>query len=208
MKTTKKILQMAMAIMVTAVIFNGCQKDGGGTPQSGLFDGKISATIDNSSEVPSIVTRVVAWNNLGSDGGYLTGNQLADAVAYSGGSFTVTLPNPLPSGMRSVTVKQLFEDILEIEGKPKYSDPNVRLFDVDFLAFNTGFTQLPGYFVQVSSDKKMECWYVYADGDVTVTGGSNLSVSFGQGWNRLYLSQKLITTKAQSGMKWYFSDEF
>jgi len=207
MKTTKKILQMAMAILVAAFVFNGCSKDSGGKPQSGLFDGKITATIENSSEVPSIVAKVVPWNNLGTDGGYLTGNQLANAVTYSGGSFTVTLPNPLPSGMRSVTIKQLFEDFLEIEGA-KYSDPNVRVYDVDFLAFNTALNQLPGYFVYVSSDGKTQCWHVYADGNVTVTGGTNLSVSFEQGWNRIYISQKLITTKAQSGLKWFFSNEF
>jgi hypothetical protein len=206
MKTTKTTLSVAMAITVATFVLCGCQKDGGGKLESGGFDGRITATIENS--VPSQVTRIVPWNDIGFNDGYLTGIQLGDAVTYSGNSFTVTLPNSLPSNVRWVTTRQLFENILGIEGTIKYSDPNVRLADVDFLALNSGLTQLLGYFTHASSDGNMECWFVYAQGDVTVTAGNNLSVSFQEGWNRIYISSKLITTKAQGNMKWYFSDDF
>jgi hypothetical protein len=203
MKTTKTTLSVAMAIMVATFVFCGCQKDGGGKLESGWFDGRITATVDNS--VPTTVARVVAWNDTGFSGGYLTGKNMCDPVTYSGSSFTVNLPNPPPSAARMETIKYLFENALGVSGAT-YSDPGVRITDADFLAFNSALNQVYGFFSNRTSDGNMECMYIYAQSDATVTGGSNLSVSFKEGWNRLYVSSKLITTKTQSGLKWYFGE--
>ena len=199
---------MVIAIMTTAVIFCGCSKDGGGKLESGWFDGKITATIEN--EVPANVGKVWAWNNCSiSEGGDLYGNPLGgttSAVTFSSNGFTYNLPDPPPSGMEWSTIKDYFEENLGMDPKAKYSDPDVEIMDVDFIALNSAVSGYFGYFAQATSDGSGMYGYLYAKGDVTVTGGSNLSVSFKKGWNRLYASQKLITTKAQKGLKWYYME--
>jgi len=199
---TKKTLLMAMAILVMTFIFGGCQKDGGGKLESGRFNGTISATVEN--DAPG-VGLVVAWNDAEISGGYLHGEQASDPATYSGNSFTLKLPNTPPSGCTSMTVKSVFENEMGISGA-KFSDPGVRIVGIDILGFNSAGDAMYGFFMQITPDEKMQCIYLYAEGDVTVTGGSNLKVSFEEGWNRLYISDKLITTKAQSGLVWYFNE--
>jgi hypothetical protein len=46
--------------------------------------------------------------------------------------------------------------------------------------------------------------FVYADSDVTISGGTNISVSLQRGWNRVYVSSSQLTTKAPDDMKWNF----
>ena len=201
MKATNKTFQMAMTIMVTTLILIGCKKDD--VPLvSGSFNGRITATVEN--DAPG-VGLVVAWNETEIQGGTLYGEQASDPVSYNGSSFTLNLPATPPAGCTFVTIKSAFEDDLGVSGA-KYSNPNVRIMGIDILGWNSAGNTMYGFFVHITSDEKMQCVYLYAEDDVTVRGGSNLSVSFKEGWNRLYISDNLVTTKEQSNLKWYFSE--
>ena len=196
---------MAMAIMVTSIILSGCKKDDGGKLESGWFDGVINATIEN--EAHKDVGKVGAWNNCSISEGTLYGNPLgglSNAVTFSNKSFTINLPDPPPAGMAWFSIKDYFEENFGMDSKVKYSDPDVEIMDVDFIALNSAITGYYGYFMQTASDGKSRYGYFYAKSDVTVTGASNLTVSFERGWNRLFISSKLITTKAQKGLNWQF----
>jgi len=130
-------------------------------------------------------------------------------VSFSNNKFTITLPDSPPSTVDMVSIKYAFEKILNVSGNLKYSNANVLVIDTDFLAHTgSGFA---GYFLNATSDKKTRCIYVYAESDVNITGGNNISVSLKGGWNRIYYTEdgkgNKFSTKAPDGdMKWYFND--
>ena len=200
-------------LLFFALVFNGCSNDDKlPTLVSGGFNGTITATVDAEDWDLTSIRWVVPWNEpsieCNSGNCSLLGEQMGDEVSFSNNRFTISLPDPPPSGIDKVDVKYAFENFLNISGKLTYSNPDVQVVDVDFLAHTgNGFA---GYFLNASSDKKTICLYVYAEGDVTITGGTNISVSLKRGWNRIYYTKGgngNYTTKApDSDMKWYFED--
>jgi hypothetical protein len=211
MKTTKTTMAVAIMVMFTISSgFSGCKKDTTPPLVSGSFNGQITAQVENSAPSVGIV---VPWNETDivlSGGKYvLVGKQAGPAVIYSSNRFTLTLPNPPWDEVHLIPVKTAFEDpdYLGIKGNPKYSNTNALVADVDFLGWNTAGTSAYGFFQHLTSDGNTQCFYVYASEDVTVTGGSNLAVMLKAGWNRIYVSSEMITTKApEEELKWYFSE--
>ena len=209
MKNVVKIsISVAMMTFAT-VFFSGCNKDNN-TPSlvSGEFNGKVSATVDPEEWDLSPLKQVVAWNSpeIDWDNGLILGEQISDPVSFANNKFTINLPDPPPSQCDWVDIKYALENYLGLSGTLKCSDPNVQLTDCDFLAAtNEG---LVGYFINSTADKKTTCFYVYAEKDVTITGGTNITVSLKAGWNRVYQTKGgngILTTKApEDDMMWYY----
>jgi hypothetical protein len=212
MKNSVKI-SISMVVFSLAILFFGsCSKDDHKSSSlvSGGFNGRISATVDPDGWDLSPLIQVVPWNSPEVDraNNRILGTQMGDPVPYNNNKFSITLPDPPPSDAERVSIKYAFENYLGLSGTPKYSDPNVMVTDCDFLAVsNEGLT---GYFLHTTADQKTTCFYVYAEKDVTVTGGTNVSVSLKQGWNRLYYSKGgngAYTTKApEEEMMWYYDN--
>ena len=212
MKNAVKKISNSVAIMTLAIMFfGGCDKDKGSPSLvSGGFNGRVSATVDPEGEDLSHIKAVVPWNELDVDfnKGEVLGEQIGDAVPFNNNKFTINLPDPPPSQSVWVDIKYALENYLGLSGSLKCSDPNVQVTDADFLAHTTGTSTggFTGYFLNTTPDKKTVCIYVYADGDVTVTGG-NVSLSLKKGWNRLYNTDSgkgKVTTKAPDDMMWFY----
>jgi len=207
MKKVVKISILTATVAVAIMFLGGCKKETGPSLVSGGFNGKITATVDTEDWDLSPLKFVVPWNDPRISGSSLLGEQMGDGVNFSNKKFTITLPNPPPSNVDLNNVKDAFEDM--IDGTLKFSDPKVLVADVEFLA-HTG-EYFTGFFYNASSDKKTACYYVYADGDVNVTGGNNISISLKEGWNRVYHindgKNNKFTTKAPDGeLKWYYDN--
>ena len=210
MKNVAKISILTATMTVALTFFGGCSKDDLPSLVSGGFNGRISATVDPEDWDLSPIRYVVAWNDPEIDmaRGLLLGEQMGDEVSYSNNKFSINLPDPLPSKIEMVEIKDAFENMLNISGSLKYSNPKVMIADVDFLAHTN--SHFVGFFYNATADKKTTCVYVYADGDVTVTGGSNISVSLKAGWNRIYHTEggngKYTTKAPEEELKWYYDN--
>ena len=209
MKNVVKISILTATIVVAMVFFGGCNKDDN-TPSlvSGGFNGRVSATVDPEGFDLSPIKYVVPWNDLDVDynNSLVLGEPIGEPVPYNNNRFTINLPDPPPSQSVWVDIKYALEEYLGLSGNLKCSNPDVQASDADFLAYDGEY--LTGYFLNTTSDKKTTCIYIYADGDVTVTGG-NVSLSLKEGWNRIYSEGKngKCTTKAPDGdMKWYYDN--
>jgi hypothetical protein len=205
MKKVVKTSILTATVAVAIMFFGGCDKTtGGGDLTPGGFNGKITATVEDGN---SDIKLVVPWNAPEIKNNQLLGKQMGDPVNFSNNRFTINLPDPPPSGIQMHDIKYVFENILNVSGSLKYSDSNVLVTDVDFLAHD-GDKYFIGIFNNTTSDGKTTCIYVYAEGKVTVTGGNNISVSLEEGWNRLYFTDdgknNKFTTKAPDGLKWYY----
>jgi len=209
MKNAVKLGISVAMISVVTMIFSGCSKDDDiSSLVSGSFDGKVTANVDGGAGL--MVNAILAINNAGFDhSGNFDGNVVGSAVAFTNGSFTITLPT---SGFSSylMDVTEFFEYFMQAgeKGKIKVSNPNARIVDVDFIGFfydeDDDEVYVSGLFSYKSSD--FICMFVFVDSDVNVTGATNISVSLKRGWNRVYAASALntLTTKAPNGMKWYF----
>jgi pectin methylesterase-like acyl-CoA thioesterase len=96
-------------------------------------------------------------------------------------------------------------------GNLKISNSGAGIIDIDFIAFyydeyEDEYYVAGWFFYATSLQQETVCMFVYVDSDVTVTGGSNISVSLGRGWNRMYKVGNKLTTKAPDGLKWYYED--
>jgi hypothetical protein len=203
----KVVLNFFSSCVIACIIFGGCKKDDD-SPVSGGFDGKITAKVENGSAYNTDIKKVVALI-----GAYLDNKTLKfdDDIAYgtySGDGFTITLPTTVEKKYL-MSVRDFFEDVLKVSGDVKYSDSGVLVVDVDFFALNKDNQWLDYFVHSTGGDKSTTCFFVYADKEVTVTGGSNISVLLKSGWNRLYYSsgKNKISTKTESGLKWYISQD-
>ena len=214
MKKVVKISVMTATVAVAMMFFGGCKKTPS-TPSlvSGGFNGKINATVEKESQDLTSIKWVVPWNEPGVEcegsSCRMLGKQMGEPVSFSNYKFTIDLPKTVPSSIDMYSVKYVFETGFEVTGTLKYSDPKVMLAAVDFLAYTGEF--FVGSFHYRTSDKKTICIFVYAESDVTVTGGNNISVSFKEGWNRIYLTEdgknnKFSTKEPDDDMKWYFAE--
>jgi len=207
----KKISNSVAMLSVAAIFFGGCSKDDNTSPLvSGGFDGRVTASnVDFGGESTQFVNYVMAADEAGFSGSTFHGTYINDDdVQVKNGGFTMTLPTSgLSSYLEDVT--SFFDYFMAAgdKGKIKVSNPNARVMDIDFIGFyydaEDEVVYVSGIFSYATSDKRTQCMFVYADSDVNITGSANVTVSLKQGWNRVYLSDKL-TTKAPDGMKWYF----
>ena len=197
--------KMYTLMILSVIIFGGCKKDDAPSKlKSDAFNGKVTATIENQEDCPFVSTVVAVYDAYISNG-TLYGSSFGETNFLHGG-FSITLPT---SGILDDCMKHVadfFEGDLRISGNPKYSKPEARISYVEFLAFDSN-NYLRGTFQYASPDQKTGTIFVFADMDVNVTGGTNLSVSLKEGWNRLYYSSGEITTKAPKELVWFFSDE-
>jgi hypothetical protein len=210
MKNVVKISISVAMMTVATVFFSGCNKDDSAPSLvSGGFNGRVSATVDPEDFDLSPIKYVVPWNELDIDynNNKIFGKQIGEPVSYNNNRFTINLPDPPPSQSVWVEIKYALENYLGLSGNLKYSNPNAQVTDVDFLAYDGEY--LTGYFLNTTTDRNTVCIYVYADGDVTVTGG-NVSLSLKEGWNRIYSTDSekgKVTTKTPEGeMKWYYEN--
>lgn len=201
----KSLVKMSMFMAIIAFAMTSCQKDNGPDLVSGAFDGKITATVESSARPPAQVGIVVAWNDPDIVNNRLVGNQIGYPVQYASNRFSITLPNP-PEDANMYTVKNVFEEMMNLGGgKPKYSNASVKITSIDLLGFNSAGTTVYGTFECYTPDQKTMCTFVYAEGDVNITGGKNLTVSLKKGWNRWFYTENVgITTKAPEELRWYF----
>jgi len=210
MKNVVKISILTATMMVAVNFFSGCSKDDLPALVSGGFNGRITATVNPETWDLSPIKYVIAWNDpvIDTERGLLLGEQMGDPVSFSSNKFTINLPDPLPSSIDMVEIKYAFENILSISGTLKYSNPKALVADVEFLAHTD--THFVGFFQNATADKKTTCFYIYVDGDVTVTGGSNISVSFKAGWNRIYHTEggngKYTTKAPEEDFFWYYDN--
>ena len=204
MKNAVKISMMTATIAVAMMFFGGCKKETG-TPslESGKFNGKVNAT--NVDGAPSTIVGVAPWNllDLNSQNG-----QFGDEVSFSNKRFTVDLPKTLPKNAKMYDIEKFFEEVFNVTGSLKYSDPKVKVASALFFAGTA--THWVGHFYHATDDDKVICFFVYADEDVTVTGGSNISVKLEEGWNRVYFTDSgnkkdnKYSTKPVEGLKWFY----
>ena len=201
-------------ILMFVFILSGCSKEDNDTPSlvSGGFNGRVTATVDPEGYDLSAIKSVVPWNGPEIDGSTLLCEQMGEPVSYSNNKFTVNLPDPIPSNIEMVGIKEALENYLGISGTLKCSNADVLVADVDFLAHTTGTSAgyFTGYFTNATEDRSTTCFYLYAEGDVTVTGGSNIAISLKQGWNRIYFTEgknaKYTTKAPEDGLKWFYED--
>jgi hypothetical protein len=210
---TKKVFAL---VLVAGFIFGGCAKDeidDVSNLVSGSFNGKVTAKVENSSAVHSLVNVVLAVNDAGFKGSEFNCNTFDGAGSvYSNAGFTITLPTSgLSSYLKDVT--DYFEDFMAQgeKGKLKISNPSARILDVDFFAFYYDEDEDEAYvagwfFYATSAQRNTVCMFVYVDSDLTVTAGSAVTVSLKKGWNRMYLVGNTLTTKAPDGLKWYYEE--
>lgn len=198
----KKITTLTI---ISVLLFAGCKKDN--TPnklEPDSFSGRINATVENDNECRSIVSTVMAVSEASISNGNLYGVVHAEAN-YRNGGFSINLPSSVLN-QYLMDIDDFFEGELRISGKPKYSEPDARIMYVEFLTFDSS-EYLTGCFLYSNPEQTTVAIFVYVDMDVTVTGGSNVSVSLIRGWNRLYWSADKVTTKAPKDMEWIFSDD-
>ena len=205
----KNVVKISILMAMITVATMSCSKDNDNDEPlvSGAFNGTVTAAVDGGAALT--VNAVLALNDPGFDySGDFDGNLIGDGGSFKNGSFTITLPT---SGLSSylVDVAGFFDDFMAAgdKGKLKVSNPSTRVLDVDFVGFyyddDEDEVYVSGLFFYATADKSIKSLFVYADSDVDVTGGKNVSVRLKQGWNRVYVSDKL-TTKAPESMKWYF----
>jgi len=204
---TKRTLQVATTILVTTLILSGCKKNSEPLV-SGAFNGTITATVENGDDYNAYFSKV--WACIGADENSSGGLDIDEVVAqgtYANGGFSISLPSTVSNELLT-NVQVFFEDEMRVSGNIKYSDPDAELAGLSFLALNAS-NEWFGFFYSADSDaaKRTFCFIVYANADVDVTGGPN--VSFKKGWNRLYYSapKSLVTTKEPNGITWYFEDD-
>jgi len=192
--------------VVAGFIFSGCSKDEKENLVSGAFNGTVTASVDGGSGL--MVNAVLAINDAGfNNKGEFYGNVIGEGANFNNGKFTFKLPSTV-AGKYLMDVTSFFEDFMDAnsKGKLKVSDPSAQVADVDFIGFYVDEDEevyVTGIFSYATPDKGTTCIFVYADSDVNITAGANVSVSLKKGWNRVYASSKL-TTKAPDSMKWYF----
>jgi len=202
----KRILS---TILTLALIAGGCTKDDDmGAPKADTFDGTITAKVENGASYNSEIGTVHGLYNatVNSVTGQLTGQMLGNG-AYDNGGFTVNL-SVIPTS-NLMNIETFFSTVLGISGTLEFSDPDARLLDADFYAISKDNIFLDYFIYARTGSKRTTCLFVFADSDVTVTGGKNVNVALRAGWNRIYCTpaDKKVTSKAPSGMKWYLNSD-
>jgi len=194
----------AFAFFCASLLFVSCNRDVD-EPTSGAFDGRITATVVNGSQLNGIVStvRLVYFEDWGGDVTLATGT-------FSNGGFSLNLPEAVPS-------RYLF-NIEEIFGG-EISDTRT---NITFIGIDGGPLSLMGYnregfpigqFNRIDRAYSATMWaiYIYVDRGVRITGSDDWSdfdnISLTRGWNIMYTNPNsggIITTKDPGGLRWFF----
>ena len=209
LKTMESIKNRFLStVLLLALITGGCTKDDTGTPKADTFNGTVTAKVENGASYNAEIGTVFALFNatINSVTGQLTGQTLGNGN-YANGGFTINLSGIPTSNL--MNIQTFFTNYLEISGALEYSDSDARLLDVDFYAILNDGNYLDYFIYLKTGSKPTICLFVFADRDVTITGGKNVSVALQSGWNRIYITpaDKKVTSKAPSGMKWYLNSD-
>ena len=196
-------------LLLLILLLSGCTKeDNFDNPKADSFNGTITAKVENGASYNSEISTVYALYEatVNSVTGQLTG-QTAGNGDYANGGFTISMSNVKDEYLKSI--QWFFSSYLEISGELEYSNPDTRLLDVDFYAITGGGNYIDYFIYTKTGSKRTTCLFVYADSDVTVKGGKNVSVALAQGWNRIYCTpaDKKVVSNAPSGMKWYLNND-
>jgi hypothetical protein len=200
----KKVVKNSMIVAVMTLAMMSCKKeDVGSKLVSGAFNGTVTAAVENGAAYNDQISKVIAVIDARIVNNEFHGTS-AGQSSYANGGFSISLPAEVPDEFL-VNIEDFFTDVLQVSGKLKYSVTGARMNYVDFVGFlNDYYVDFFNYYKR--GDKPVICFCVYADMDVDVTGGTNISVSLRQGWNRIYHTDgKSISTKAPDGMKWYLN---
>ena len=209
MKTVFKF-RVLVAIMVIAA--TSCSKDDKESVtklESGAFNGRITASVENSSAISGKIDYVLASADLVLSGGSYNFTTLGFGE-YKSGGFTIVLDTPESNKLRGI--EDLFQNVFKVSGTLKYTNPSARAtFVLDFLSVyeDNGDIYGGGLFRNRTPDETTMCVFVYVDEDVNVTASKNISVSLKEGWNRMFYSsgsdKSEVTTKNPGSTKWYYT---
>ena len=192
------------ALLAAGIVFSGCDKDdeNGDKLETSVFDGIITASVENGSAYNSTVSRVAAIEE----------NSVEEIAAgmYANGGFTLTLPST-PNGNFLYGIEETFGNESDI----KYSNKNAKIsVVVIFEAYDKDDEYVGEFYCgKFDATTEIDVNFIYADRDVTVTGSvgekddtMDYSVSLKKGWNMVYYTENEVSTKEKTGMKWYFWD--
>ena len=197
-------------IFFFALILNGCSKDDDkmSNPIADSFSGTITANIENGASYNSEISKVFALYEatVNSVTGKLTGKTLGN-VEYINGGFTINISEIPASSL--INIQTFFSTTLGINGALELSNPDARVLDADFYAISSDGKYVDYFIYTKTGSKPTTCLFVYADSEVTVTSGKNVSMALRKGWNRIYCTpaDKKVTSIAPSGMKWFLNKD-
>lgn len=178
----------------------------------------ITAVVENGEKYSNIkqVRAYFYWYYDDSEQGDIWGTDELGSASYANGRFTLTLPDNVATECRWAT-----DDIAE-----GVSSSNGNVSISHFLEWIEGYsTAVPGnfnddnyigdfiYYKKEANADIFGC-FVWATGAVKITGSyedEKWSLNLNAGWNLAYLIETAsgyeITSKAVSGLKWYYYDE-
>lgn len=180
-----------LALGLTIVVFNSCEKDDdkdGGTNYGTAS--KITATNVINGTTQIITVKALAYWEIGDED---SGSDIIAQAPYQNNGFTLELPATLEA-------KYLETDAYDLEGV-SVSDRNFKsyFFD-DVYGYNEGDVQI-GYFYleEENDDNEHYTSWMYVDRDVTIKGESNeidveyneehidkFDLTLNKGWNLVY----------------------
>ncbi|HDP75508.1 MAG TPA: hypothetical protein ENN49_06505 [Bacteroidales bacterium] len=223
MKKTIFYFGLFLALGLTGVVFNSCDKDDdtdGGTNDGQVF--KITATnvINDSAEIKT-VKAIVYWES----GDYDYGSDAIAQAPYQNNGFTLELPEILDAKYLETLDAEDLEEIF-------VSDNNFKFCTLDDLnGYNSEDEKIGEfYLVGVKEDGVYFTFWLYVDRDVTINGEYSeideedneeyieiYDLTLKKGWNVVYASEMespdrhvytaTISSKKPSDVNyaWYFS---
>jgi hypothetical protein len=177
----------------------------------------ITASVENGNAYNGTISTMKAVYNINdfgkeSDGFYyVDGGEVAGTGNYSNGGFTLQLNATIPDAQLSKVT-----DWAEEFGGATISNTDAKIVFVDFIVAYNSAGKGVDYFnlLKFEDNKEIYAMLWYADRDFSITGGSEkASISLQEGWNYVYVIDTKnssgnyisseMTTKPQSGLKWY-----
>ena len=180
--------------------------------ESGAFDGKITAQVENGNSYNSVIQLVKAeiWDDEADELAVIaTGN-------YSNGGFTMVLPATVKNSLL-IAVKEWWDELQNIV----ISNNNTKItYFEDVIGYNSAGEEVYSFVHNKHNEEGINAfvYYVYADNDVTITGSNYhiiCNMSLKKGWNIVYITvaetengKSEMTTNAVSGLKWFCTKDF
>jgi len=205
----KKLFYLLTVAVAATTMFVACSKDND-EPESGWFDGTITAVVENGNAYNGVVSKVTAeaWDN--------NSRKFVEIASgsYTNGGFTLRLPATLSDNYLKSDIFGPVKDAL------KFSDENAKAtIEVIISAYNSSGVKVGWFDYGTEAEKypAIDVSFMYADRDLTITGSFvdrgdtySYSISLKKGWNKLYNTwddgYDEYTTKPVSGCKWYFKN--
>jgi outer membrane murein-binding lipoprotein Lpp len=208
-----KIFLSLAAFVIAGFVLTGCSKDNSDDDSSGLST--IKANVENGNNYNSKIDSVKAMAYPAETSQYnFIGTAIANAK-YANGGFTLTLPEKLDDQYLELV------DMTDIREGLEVSDNNFKTCFVNLIAYKSGVPVGGMIYSNQGGDSGSGAEFIYVDRNVSITGSGSedeydytYNVSIKKGWNILYYienststrSSEEYTSKAPSGMKWYFEE--